>query len=219
MADTHVTLTGNLTDDPDLRFTPNGNPVANFRLAVTARIMDGDSWRDGDTSFFRVNVWRQLAEHVAESLTKGDRAVVIGRLKSRSWETPEGDKRSVVEVEADEVARPCGGPPPSPSAPPTATAARARASSTTTPPSASSEAGAAATVPASRTTSPSRRSLGCTPTLPDPAHARAGPAPAGRHLDRVLSHLRLAAVTARTQARCERRAARRRCPVCHQDGR
>jgi single-strand DNA-binding protein len=104
MADTHVTLTGNLTDDPDLRFTPNGNPVANFRLAVTARIKDGDSWRDGDTSFFRVNVWRQLAEHVAESLTKGDRAIVIDQLKSRSWETPEGDKRSVVEVEADEVA-------------------------------------------------------------------------------------------------------------------
>jgi single-strand DNA-binding protein len=104
MADTHVTLTGNLTDDPDLRFTPNGHPVANFRLAVTARVKDGDSWRDGDTSFFRVNVWRQLAEHVAESLAKGDRAVVIGRLKSRSWETPEGDKRSVVEVEADEVA-------------------------------------------------------------------------------------------------------------------
>ena len=78
--------------------------MANFRLAVTARVRDGDSWRDGETSFFRVNVWRQLAEHVTESLSKGDRAVVIGRLKSRSWETPEGDKRSVVEVEADEVA-------------------------------------------------------------------------------------------------------------------
>jgi single-strand DNA-binding protein len=104
MADTHVTITGNLTDDPDLRYTPNGHPVATFRLAVTARIKDGEGWRDGDTSFFRVNVWRQLAEHVAESLTKGDRAVVIGRLRSRSWETPEGDKRSVVEVEADEVA-------------------------------------------------------------------------------------------------------------------
>jgi single-strand DNA-binding protein len=78
--------------------------VANFRLAVTARVKDGDSWRDGDTSYFRINVWRQLAEHVADSLSKGDRAVVIGRLKSRSWETPEGDKRSVVEVEADEVA-------------------------------------------------------------------------------------------------------------------
>ena len=103
MADTHVTITGNLTDDPDLRFTPNGHPVANFRLAVTARIKDGEGWRDGETSFFRVNVWRQLAEHVAESLSKGDRAVVIGRLKSRSWETPEGDKRSVAEIDADEV--------------------------------------------------------------------------------------------------------------------
>jgi single-strand DNA-binding protein len=103
MADTHVTITGNLTDDPDLRFTPNGHAVANFRLAVTARIKDGEGWRDGDTSFFRVNVWRQLAEHVSDSLAKCDRAVVIGRLKSRSWETPEGDKRSVVEVEADEV--------------------------------------------------------------------------------------------------------------------
>jgi single-strand DNA-binding protein len=104
MADTHVTITGNLTDNPDLRFTPNGTAVANFRLAVTARVRDGEGWRDGDTSYFRVNVWRQLAEHVADSLAKGDRAVVVGRLKSRSWETPEGDKRSVVEVEADEVA-------------------------------------------------------------------------------------------------------------------
>ena len=104
MADTHVTLTGNLTDDPELKHTGNGNLVANFRLAVTARVRDGEGWRDGDTSFFRINVWRQLAEHVTESLAKGDRAVVIGRLKSRSWETPEGDKRSVVEVEADEVA-------------------------------------------------------------------------------------------------------------------
>jgi single-strand DNA-binding protein len=104
MADTHVTITGNLTDDPELKHTANGNPVANFRLAVTDRIKDGDSWRDGDTSYFRINVWRQLAEHVTDSLSKGDRAVVIGRLKSRSWETPDGDKRSVVEVEADEVA-------------------------------------------------------------------------------------------------------------------
>ena len=104
MPDTHVTIVGNLTDEPEVTFTPNGAAVCNFRLAVTARIKDGDSWRDGDTSFFRINVWRQLAEHVAESRSKGDRAVVIGRLKSRSWETPEGDKRSVVEVEADEVA-------------------------------------------------------------------------------------------------------------------
>jgi single-strand DNA-binding protein len=104
MADTHVTITGNLTDDPELKFTPTGAPVANFRIAVTARVRDGETWRDGDTSFFRINAWRQLAEHVADSLSKGDRAVIIGRLKSRSWETPEGDKRSVVEVEADEVA-------------------------------------------------------------------------------------------------------------------
>ena len=104
MADTHVTITGNLTDDPEHKHTGNGNLVANFRLAVTARVRDGEGWRDGDTSFFRINAWRQLAEHVGESLSKGDRAVVIGRLKSRSWETPEGDKRSVVEIEADEVA-------------------------------------------------------------------------------------------------------------------
>jgi single-strand DNA-binding protein len=104
MADTHVTITGNLTDDPELKFTPTGAPVANFRIAVTARVRDGETWRDGDTSFFRINVWRQLAEHVADSLAKGDRAVVIGRLRSRSWETPDGERRSVVEVEADEVA-------------------------------------------------------------------------------------------------------------------
>jgi single-strand DNA-binding protein len=155
MADTHVTISGNLTDDPDLRFTPNGHPVANFRLAVTARVKDGEDWKDGETSFFRVNVWRQLAEHVTESLSKGDRAVVIGRLKSRSWETPEGDKRLVVEVEADEVAPPCAGPSPSPSGPPTAARARAAASSTT-PPSRAPAAvrpGRMRPVPASRTTS------------------------------------------------------------------
>ena len=104
MADTHVTITGNLTDDPELKYTPNGHAVASFRVAVTARIKDGEGWRDGDTSYFRINCWRDLASHTADSLSKGDRAVVIGRLKSRSWETPEGDKRSVVEVEADEVA-------------------------------------------------------------------------------------------------------------------
>jgi single-strand DNA-binding protein len=104
MADIHVTITGNLTDDPELKFTPNGAAVANFRVAVTARVRDGETWRDGDTSYFRVNCWRQLAEHVTDSLSKGDRAVILGRLRSRSWETPEGDRRSVVEVEADEVA-------------------------------------------------------------------------------------------------------------------
>jgi single-strand DNA-binding protein len=103
VSDNSVTLVGNLTDGPELRFTPNGIAVASVRLAVTPRIREGDSWKDGETSFFRVNVWRDLAEHVAGSLSKGDRAVVVGRLRTRSWETPEGDKRSVVEVEADEL--------------------------------------------------------------------------------------------------------------------
>ena len=104
MADTHVTVTGNLTADPELKYTPNGAAVANFRIAVTARVRDGDTWRDGETSFFRVNAWRHLGEHAADSLSKGDRAVVVGRLKSRCWETPEGEQRTVVEVDADEVA-------------------------------------------------------------------------------------------------------------------
>jgi single-strand DNA-binding protein len=104
MSDNHTMLVGNLTDDPELRFTPQGAAVAGFRPAVTPRVKDGEGWRDGETSFFRINAWRQLAEHVAESLSRGDRAVVLGRLKVRSWETPEGEKRSVTEVEADEVA-------------------------------------------------------------------------------------------------------------------
>jgi single-strand DNA-binding protein len=102
--DNSVVLVGNLTDDPELRFTPGGAAVASFRLAVTPRIRQGDQWTDGETSFFRVNAWRQLGENVAESLTKGARALVVGRLRSRSWETPEGERRSAVEVEADEVA-------------------------------------------------------------------------------------------------------------------
>ena len=102
--DNTVTLIGNLTDDPELRFTANGAAVANFRLAVTPRVRQGDTWTDGETSFFRVNCWRQLAENVTETLGKGARVIVIGRLRMRSWETPEGDKRTVVEVEAEEVA-------------------------------------------------------------------------------------------------------------------
>jgi single-strand DNA-binding protein len=101
--DNQVTLVGNLTDDPELRFTPNGAAVANFRLAVTPRVREGDSWKDGETSFFRVNVWRQMAENVAETLTKGARCIVVGRLRMRSWETQEGEKRSVTEIEADEI--------------------------------------------------------------------------------------------------------------------
>ena len=101
--DNQVMLVGNLTDDPELRFTPSGAAVANFRLAVTPRVREGDSWKDGETSFFRINVWRQQAENVAETLQKGTRCIVVGRLRTRSWETPEGEKRSVTEVEADEI--------------------------------------------------------------------------------------------------------------------
>jgi single-strand DNA-binding protein len=103
MPDTFVSLVGNLTDDPEVRFTPQGTTVASFRLAVTPRVNDGGTWRDGDTSFFRINAWRDLAEHAADSLSKGDRALVLGRLKARSWETPEGERRSVIEVEAEEI--------------------------------------------------------------------------------------------------------------------
>ena len=102
--DNQVMLVGNLTDDPELRFTPNGAAVANFRLAVTPRVREGDTWKDGETSFFRINAWRDLATHTADSLSKGDRALVLGRLRSRSWEDKDtGERRSVVEVEAEEV--------------------------------------------------------------------------------------------------------------------
>ena len=77
--------------------------MANFRLAVTPRVKDGNSWKDGDTSFFRITAWRDLATHLCDSLSKGDRVIVLGQLRMRSWETPEGDKRSVVEVTAEEV--------------------------------------------------------------------------------------------------------------------
>lgn len=105
MSENSVTLVGNLTDDPELRFTAQGAAVANFRIAVSKRIRDPQTneWKDGDTSFFRVNVWRQLAENVAESLTRGTRVIVTGTLKMRNWETQEGEKRSVVEIEATEV--------------------------------------------------------------------------------------------------------------------
>jgi single-strand DNA-binding protein len=103
MADTHVTITGNLTDDPEVTFTPSGQAVCNFRVAVTPRVRDGETWRDGDTSFFRITAWRQLAEHIGDSLSKGDRVIVTGQLRMRAWETPEGDKRQVVEVTAEEA--------------------------------------------------------------------------------------------------------------------
>ncbi len=105
MSENAVTLVGNLTEDPELRYTAQGAAVANFRIAVSKRIRDPQTneWKDGDTSFFRINVWRQLAENVAESLTRGTRVVVTGTLKMRQWETQEGEKRSVIEVEATDV--------------------------------------------------------------------------------------------------------------------
>jgi single-strand DNA-binding protein len=103
MPDSFVSLIGNLTDDPEVRFTPGGTQVGSFRLAVTPRVREGDQWKDGETSYFRVNVWRDLAAHTTDSLSKGDRVIVLGRLKARSWETPEGERRSVVEVEAEEL--------------------------------------------------------------------------------------------------------------------
>jgi single-strand DNA-binding protein len=103
-SDNQTVIVGNLVDDPELRFTNNGTPVSNLRLAVTQRVLEGGAWRDGQTSFFRVNAWRETAIHLAESLHKGDRVVVLGRLRQRSWETPEGERRSVAEIEADEVA-------------------------------------------------------------------------------------------------------------------
>ena len=103
--DNQVTLIGNLTDDPELRYTPSGTPVASFTIAINRRIRDAttNEWKDGDASFFKCNVWRQQAENVAESLTKGLRAIVVGQLRMRSWETPEGQKRSVTEIEVDHV--------------------------------------------------------------------------------------------------------------------
>jgi single-strand DNA-binding protein len=103
-SDNQTVVVGNLADDPELRFTNNGTPVANLRVAVTQRVLEGGAWRDGQTSFFRINAWRETASHLADSLHKGDRVVVLGRLRQRSWETPEGERRSVAEIEADEVA-------------------------------------------------------------------------------------------------------------------
>jgi single-strand DNA-binding protein len=87
-ADNHTTIVGNLVEDPELRFTANGIAVANLRVAVTQRIQQDGEWRDGDTSYLKVNVWRGQAEHLADSLGKGDRVMVTGRLCQRSWETP-----------------------------------------------------------------------------------------------------------------------------------
>jgi len=103
--DTTITVVGNLTADPELRFTPSGAAVANFTVASTPRIYDRQSgeWKDGEALFLRCNIWREAAENVAESLTRGARVVVTGRLKQRSFETREGEKRTVMEVEVDEI--------------------------------------------------------------------------------------------------------------------
>lgn len=103
--ETVITVVGNLTADPELRFTPAGAAVANFTVASTPRTFDRQSgeWRDGEALFLRCNIWRQAAENVAESLQRGMRVVVQGRLRQRSFETKEGEKRTVVEMEVDEI--------------------------------------------------------------------------------------------------------------------
>jgi single-strand DNA-binding protein len=103
--DTVITLVGNLVDDPELRFTPSGQAVAKFRIASTPRFLDKatNEWKDGESLFLTCNVWRQAAENAAESLQRGMRVIVQGRLKQRSYETKEGEKRTVYEVEVDEV--------------------------------------------------------------------------------------------------------------------
>jgi len=103
--DTTITIIGNLVGDPELRYTPTGQAVATFRVASTPRFMDRatNEWKDGDSLFLSCNVWRQAAENVAESLQRGMRVIVSGRLRQRSYETKEGEKRTVYEVEVDEV--------------------------------------------------------------------------------------------------------------------
>ena len=103
--ETTITVVGNLVDDPELRFTPSGAAVANFRIASTPRTFDKQTneWKDGDTLFLNCSVWRQAAENVAESLQKGMRVVAQGRLKARSYETREGEKRTVMELDVEEV--------------------------------------------------------------------------------------------------------------------
>ena len=103
--ETPITIVGNLTADPELRFTPNGAAVANFTVASTPRTFDRQTneFKDGETLFMRCSVWRDAAEHATESLHRGDRVIVTGRLVSRSWQTPEGENRTVMEMQVDEV--------------------------------------------------------------------------------------------------------------------
>jgi single-strand DNA-binding protein len=103
--ETIITVVGNLTADPELRYTQNGLPVANFTIASTPRNFDrqANEWKDGEALFLRASVWREFAEHVAGSLTKGSRVIATGRLKQRSYETKEGEKRTAIELEVDEI--------------------------------------------------------------------------------------------------------------------
>jgi len=103
--ETVITVVGNLTDDPELRFTPSGAAVAKFRIASTPRTLDRttNEWKDGEPLFLACSVWRQAAENVAESLQRGARVIVTGRLRQRSYETREGEKRTVIELEVDEI--------------------------------------------------------------------------------------------------------------------
>lgn len=103
--DTQLTVIGNLTSDPEIRYTPSGSAVANFTIASTPRAFDRQSneWKDGETLFLRASVWREAAENVAETLTKGTRVIAQGRLKSRSYQTKEGENRTVMELEVDEI--------------------------------------------------------------------------------------------------------------------
>lgn len=103
--ETNLTLVGNLTADPELRYTSNGVAVANFTVASTSRVFDRQAgeWRDGDALFLRCTVWREFAEHVASSVQRGTRVIVQGRLKQRSYETEQGDKRTVIELEVEEL--------------------------------------------------------------------------------------------------------------------
>ncbi len=103
--ETTITVIGNLTNDPELRFTPSGSAVANFTIASTPKVFDRQTneYKDGETLFLRASVWREMAENTAESLTKGMRVIASGRLKSRSYDTKEGEKRTVIELEVDEI--------------------------------------------------------------------------------------------------------------------
>ncbi|MXZ07791.1 MAG: single-stranded DNA-binding protein, partial [Acidimicrobiia bacterium] len=106
MPENTVTIVGNLTQDPEMRFTPNGVAMARLSIAVNRRSFNRETnqWEEGETSYFNATCWRQMAENVSESLRKGTRVVVTGRLQQRSWETSEGEKRYMVEIQVDEVA-------------------------------------------------------------------------------------------------------------------